>query len=192
MVQLFERLKQSLNQRTLYALIILGCLLGFALIARIGDAVASAELSHRQAQERLARHGGGVDEEVWLTRAENAEAALAEWQATQWAGRTPGIAAAELQRALTRIALSAQLRVISITVEPAPVEIPEGLVLRFRMATDSRSGDSVAKVLAAFSSHRPLIFVDGVNAVFDERGSGRFSLDGYAPITVAAPAQENS
>ena len=192
MVQLFERLKQSLNQRTLYALIVLGCLLGFALIARIGDAVAGAKISHLQAEERLARHGGGVDEEVWQARADTAHAALTEWKATQWTGPTAGIAAAELQRTLNRIASSAQLRVISITVEPAPVEIPEGLILRFQMATDSRSGDSVAKVLAAFSSHRPLIFVDGVNAVFDERNSGRFSLDGYAPIAVATPTQESN
>ncbi len=192
MYRYYERIKQSLNLRTLYGLIALGCLLGFAVIARIGDAAARAEETRAQVDERLTRHGGAIDEGVWRERAENAEQALALWRATRWSGPTSGIIAAELQGAIGRVVSSAQLNMLSVNVEPAPAESPSGTVLRFRVATDSRSGDSVAKALAAFGAHEPMIVVDEVNAVFDEGSSGRFSISGYAPITITTPQQEGS
>lgn len=192
MMTFYQRLKQSLNQRTLYALILLGCLLGFALIGRIGDAVASAAETHRLADERLARHGGVVDEDAWRTRAENAETVLAQWQSTQWSGPTAGFIAAEMQSRIRAIAVSAGLRVISINVEQAPVDTPEGPVLQFSMATESHNGDGVANALAMFAAHEPMLFIDGVNAVFDENKRGRFSINGFAPVSITTPSEENS
>ncbi len=192
MAQYYERIKQSLNLRTLYGLIALASLLGIAFIARMDDAAASAKEARVQVDERLARHGGAIDERVWRERAENAEQALTLWRATQWSGPTAGVVAAELQGAISGVAAAAQLNVLSVTVEPAPVELSDGTVLRFRMAADSRSGESVAKTLAAFGAHEPMIIVDGMNAVFDEEARGRFSVSGYAPIAIAAPQAQES
>lgn len=186
-----EKLKQSLNLRTLYALIALGFLLGIAVALRISDAAASASLERAQVENRLQRHGGAIDEAAWLQRAENADAILSAWQATRWSGPTAGVAAAQLQSAIGQILASSQLTPLSINIEPAPVELPYGAVLRFSVAADSRNGDSVAKTLAAMAAHEPMIVVDGMNVVFDESASGRFSVSGYAPISIAEPqAQE--
>ncbi len=192
MLQQIENLKQSLNPRTLYGLIALGVLLGFAFIARMDDAVEQAREVRTQADERLARHGGAIDEKLWRDRAENAESALSLWQATQWSGPTAGFVAAELQGAISAAARSAELNVLSVEVEQAPVELQSGSALQFRLATDSRSGDSVARLLAALAAHQPMIVVDEVNAVFDEQSSGRFFAAGYAPVSLSAPRQQDN
>lgn len=182
-----DQLKQSLNLRTLYALIALGFLLGLMVIFRLSDATASAAADRAQVENRLMRHGGAIDEAAWSQRAQSAEATLAAWQATRWSGPTAGVVAAEIQSAIGQVIASAQLAPRSINVEPAPVELPNGAVLRFRISTDSRSGDSVAKTLAAMAAHEPMLIVDGMNVVFDEVGTGRFSVSGYAPINIAEP-----
>jgi|GEM_PF-7092852 len=191
MNQLVNQLRQSLNQRTIYALIALGCLLGFALIARIGDAAAGAEEMRLQADARLARHGGELDEAEWRSRAEEAELALANWSAAHWTGPTAGFIAAELQSAISVVAGTTDVTVIAVNVEPAPVETPQGMVLAYRVATDSRNGESVAKILAAFAAHEPMLFIDGMNAVFDSETRGRFSFSGYAPIVITEPQGES-
>ena len=185
-----EQLKQSLNLRTRYALIALGFLLGIVVIFRLSDAAASASLERAQVESRLQRHGGAIDEAAWLQRAASAEATLSAWQATRWSGPTAGVAAAQLQSAIEQILASSQLTPLSIDIEPAPVELPNGTVLRFSVAADSRSGDSVAKTLAAMAAHEPMIVVDGMNVVLDESTSGRFSVSGYAPISILEPQQQ--
>ncbi len=184
-MQYFEQFKQALNLRTSYGLIALGCLLGIMLIVRLNDATMTASAARVQVENRLARHGGAIDEVTWQERADSAEQALSEWQATRWSGATSGVIAAELQSAIGRVIDAAQLTPLNITVEPGPVELPSGAVLRFTVAAESRTGDSVAKTLAAFAAHEPMIVVDGMNAVFDEQSRGRFSVSGYAPISIA-------
>lgn len=191
MNQFVDQLRQSLNQRTIYALIALGCLLGFSLTARIGDAAKGAEELRLQADARLARHGGEIDEAAWLARADEAELALASWSAAHWTGPTAGFIAAELQSAISVIAATTDVNVIAVNVEPAPVETPQGRVLAFRVATDSRNGENVAKTLSAFAAHEPMLFIDGMNAVFDSEQRGRFSFSGYAPIVITEPQGES-
>ncbi len=193
MKDLYERIKESLNLRTLYGLIALGCLLGFAIIGRIDDAAAEAQVAREAVDARLARHGGAVDETLWMERANEAEQTLAAWQTTHWSAPTAGVIAAELQSSVTSVLSSANLRVLSVKIDPEPTELPTGAILRFRFATESRNGDSVAKTLAALAAHEPMIVIDEVNAVFDERKQGRFSASGYVPINIeAAEAQESS
>ena len=191
MKQYLERFRQSLTLRTLYGLIALGCLLGVSLLGRLDAATARAAESRAEMDARVARHGGGIDENLWRERAANAETELAFWRATHWSGQTPGVIAAELQDAINMTARAAGLDVIAVDVDPAPSEIPGGPVLRFSFSTDSRSGDAVAKTLAAFGAHEPIIVIDEVNAVFDDSRLGRFSASGYAPITLAEPAPED-
>lgn len=185
MTLLLEQLKQSLNLRTLYALIALGFLLGVMIIFRLSDAAASAALEREQVESRLARHGGAIDEAAWLQRAEDAQNTLSAWRATRWSGPTAGVVAAELQSALSRVIASAQLSSLAINVEPAPVELPNGTVLRFSVSTDSQNGANVAKTLAALATHEPMLVVNGMNVVFDEDASGRFSISGFAPVSIA-------
>ena len=191
MNQYLERFRQSLNLRTMYGLIALGCLLGFALIGSLNDAVQRASLSRAEVDARLTRHGGAIDETIWNERAADAEAELAFWQSTHWSGSTSGVIAAELENAISQITRGANLRVINVNVDPAPSETPSGPILRFSFSTDSNSGDSVAKILAAFGAHQPVLVIDEVNAVFDESIAGRFSASGYAPVSLLTPPQEN-
>ncbi len=188
MNQYLDRFRQSLTLRTLYGLIALGCLLGVSLLGRLDAASTSAADTRAEADARLARHGGAIDENLWRERAANAQEELTFWQSTRWSAPTSGVVAAELQNAITQIARGAGLDVIAVNVDPAPTEIPSGLVLRFSFSTDSRNGDAVAKALAAFGAHEPIIVVDEMNAVFDDRNQGRFSASGYAPIILAEPS----
>ena len=191
MNQNLERFRQSLNLRTLYGLIALGCLLGVSLIGRLDDIAKTAAQSRAETDARLTRHGGAIDETLWNERAADAEAELAFWQSTHWSGSTPGVIAAELESAINQITRGAGLRVINVNIDPAPSETPSGSVIRFNFATESRSGDSVAKTLAAFGAYQPILVIDEMNAVFDENIHGRFSASGYAPVSIVTPPQES-
>lgn len=191
MNQYLERFGQSLNLRTLYGLIALGCLLGVSMLGRLDAATVRAADARAEIEARLTRHGGAIDENLWRERAATAQAELAFWQSTHWSGPTSGVIAAELENAINQVARGAGLDVIAVNIDPAATESPSGPILRFSFATDSRSGDSVAKTLAAFGAHEPIIVIDEMNAVFNESVQGRFSASGYAPIILAAPSQEN-
>ena len=181
-----ERIADSLNQRTIFALIALGGLLGLVLVFRLSDASLAAQERRAVLAERLMQQGGKVDEELWRERAEAAQTSLAQWRATRWTGETPGLVAAIMQSEISGIATAAEISVLALEVDPSPVDLPNGAALRFRLAAESPGGDSAARALAGFSAHRPTLIVDEVNAVFDEdEKSGRLSVSGYAPVVIA-------
>lgn len=190
MSRISDYISRSLNQRTIYGLIALAGVLGIALIARLSDEAANAATVKAQFAERLARQGGEVDEVLWRERADGAQGVLDQWKATRWSGPTPGFIAAALQSEMNRIASLAQLSIRSLQVDPAPVDLPGGAALRFRIVGDSPSGDSAVKMLAAINAHRPMIVVTEMNVTFTEDTSGRFSAEGYAPIAVIDPTRD--
>ena len=191
MKQYLQRFDQSLNLRTLYGLIALGCLLGISLLGRLDAATQRAADVRAEAETRLVRHGGAIDEALWRERAASAETELTFWKSTHWSGSTAGVIAAELEDAITQVIRSAELDIVVVNVEAAPSESQSGSILRFRFSTESSRGDGVAKTLAAFGAHDPILVIDEINAVFDENSHGRFSASGYAPISLDAPTQED-
>lgn len=184
MFQSFNQTFKSLNLRTTYALIVLATLLGFVVVAEIHETADRAAAVRTTLSANIARHGGNIDEAIWRERSGAAQEALSAWNATRWSGATSGIAAAALQSELNQITNAANVNVLSLQVDPAPIELPEGNVLQFRIALDSTNAETVANLLSSISTHQPMIIINEMSAAFDDNSAGRLSLAGFAPISL--------
>lgn len=183
-----SNLVSSLNERTLYALIALGFVLGIVGILELSDHTAVLKTERNSLETRLAQYGDGLDLDLWTTRAQSSKTVSDEWDNLYWNGQTPGLIAAQVQTRLSIIGAGGLLESLRIDVPPDVITLPDGnQVLRFQL--DGRSSDAIdlTNTIGAITGNIPALSINEINLSVQDNNRGIVSLSGFAYFTTTIP-----
>ncbi len=183
-----QRLSSELTPRLRFGLVVLLALFLFWAITTLGEDADKRTADVDRMRLELKGLTGRAQDIDWSERAREAAAAREAWNKLRWRGTTSGIAAAEVQAALTSLTGQSVVQSPRIQVSSDAVDLGGQPVLRFEISgvADTRS---FFMLLSAIAHNPRTLLIREISAVLPGGQSGRILIAGYAPFQMATEEQ---
>ncbi len=193
MIDVINRQIATLSPRTIYALIILGFLLGIVGIFNLSDHTAVLKAERAGLERRLAQYGDGLDEALWRSRAEETDAINESLNQFFWQGPTPGIISAQISSQLSAVATRSLMNNIQPDVPPDVLELPGDIkALRFQLTARTDEAVRALKVLSDLSSNQPMLTINELTVNVNSNSSANLVIAGIARFNIGESVSRSS
>lgn len=174
-------LEEQLTPRTQYGLIVLfviGAIYAITSLASY-NSEKSNEAAAINAELEIWNDESAQDE--WRARAQSSAQVLTSWESAAWQAPSSGVAAAEIEIEITRLAQATNVPSPRVEVRADVSQNQQSDFLRFDVSGNVSVG-SVPRLLILFAASQRQLIVTDVQLVTRNQSTTNFQISGIAPF----------